>query len=319
MADILMSMIMTFDRGKPESAIYDEVYAPALETFLTSFKGFRIESTDPLVMEYYTDAVSIDAEWTAGQGVGNPYIFWPYYTEGEGSWSEIAIANAAEAAGELAYSADKATANEIEHTSFVGGPSLEILAKYLGEAVAETPIPYEPALAEYLTAEEAATRYANLQAFYEEHGHFWAGTGAYILDQVFLTEKSLVLKTNPEYADLSDRWSGYSEPKIAEVEIDGAGQVTAGDEILFDVYVTFKGEPYASADMKQVKFLLYDATNAIVTVGEAEMVAEGQYQIIIPADVSAGLAAGANKLEVAAVPLAVSIPTFASVEFVTTP
>ncbi|HCK64872.1 MAG TPA: ABC transporter substrate-binding protein, partial [Anaerolineae bacterium] len=54
--DFVMGMIMTFDRGKPESALYDEGYAPTLDAFLASFKGVQIESTDPLVISTYTDA-----------------------------------------------------------------------------------------------------------------------------------------------------------------------------------------------------------------------------------------------------------------------
>jgi peptide/nickel transport system substrate-binding protein len=318
-ADFVMSMIMSFDRGKPESAIYDEVYKPSLESFLATFKGFKIESTDPFVLTYYTDSVSIDAEWTAGAGVGNSSIFWPAYTEGEGSWSEIAVANLAEAAGELAYSADKATEKEIEQTSFVGGPSLDILAKYLDGAIADSTIPYAATMSQYLTADQAKARYENLKSFYVAHGNFWAGTGPYVLDHAYTTEKNLVLKNNPDYADMADRWAGYAEPKIAVAEIDGPGQITIGEEATFDVYVTFKDEPYAASDIKQVKYLLYNAKNEIVSVDYASLVADGQYSIVLPADVTSKLEAGANKLEVAVVPLAVSIPTFTSVDFVTNP
>ncbi|NTU54776.1 MAG: hypothetical protein HGA79_00825, partial [Anaerolineales bacterium] len=58
---------------------------------------------------------------------------------------------------------------------------------------------------------------------------------------------------------------------------------------------------------------------AVVSVGEATAVADGQYSVVIPAEVTATLAAGANKIEVAVVPLPVAIPTFQSFEFVTAP
>jgi peptide/nickel transport system substrate-binding protein len=104
----------------------------------------------------------------------------------------LAISNLAEAAGELAYTQDKADTAEIENTSWVGGPSLEILDKYLDQAASESYIPFEPTLGEFITQEEADQRYANLKDWYEEHGHFWVGTGPYYLDRVFTTEKSLV-------------------------------------------------------------------------------------------------------------------------------
>jgi peptide/nickel transport system substrate-binding protein len=307
-----MGMIMTFDPGTEGSAIYDESQAGALESFKSVFKGYKIVSTEPLVIEYYSDGFALDAEI-------NVTTLWPAYAYGEAPWHTLAIGNLADAAGELAYSADKADANEIEWLSFIGGPSLEILKAKLDQAAAESLVPYAATLGQFITADEAAARYANLASWYDAHGHFWVGTGGYYLDQVFLTEKTATLKHFADHPDLSDRWARFGEPKVAEVEIDGAGQVTIGDEATFDVFVTFGGEAYPADEIKQVKFLLYDATGAVVTVGEATAAGDGQYTVVIPADVTATLEAGANKVEVAVVPLPVAIPSFQSFEFVTAP
>jgi len=312
MADVIMGMIMTFDRAKEASAIYDEQAVPGFLPFMENFKGMKIVSTDPLTIEYYSNLYSLDAEL-------NIPIFFPTYTFGEGSWDMIAVSNLAEAAGELAYSIDKAGTAEIEQTSWIGGPSLEILAKYLDQAIAESVIPYAPTMSQYLTAEEAVARYEATKAWYADHGHFWIGTGPYYVDQAFLTEKSLTLKSFADYPDLSDRWANYGEPKLATAELDGPGQVKIGDEATFDVYVTFKDEAYPSAEIKQVKFLLYNAKNEIVTVGEAVLVEEGLYSIVLDAATTGLLEAGSNKLEIAVVPITVSQPTFQAVEFVTAP
>ncbi len=310
--DFIMSWIMLFDRAKPESVLYDEVYEPNLTAFLDTFKGFRVVSTDPFVFEYYSDAVNQDAEL-------NVTGSWATYSFGEGSWSQIAIGNLAETNGELAWSEDKANNKEIEYLSFVGGPSLEILSAKLDQAESESYIPFAPTLSQYITADEAATRYANLKAFYNEHGHFWLGTGPYMLDKAFPTEKTLTLKNFADYPDTADRWSGFTEPKLASAELDGSGLVKIGEEATFDLFVTFKDEPYPQDEIKSVKFLLYDATGEVVMVGEAEAVGDGQYSIVLPADITAQLAAGSNKLEVAVVPLTVAIPAFTSIEFVTSP
>ena len=311
-ADFVMAMIMTFDRSKPESAIYDEQSVPTFDVFMSQFKGMKIVSTDPLVVDYYTDTYSLDAELSI------PAI-WPVYPNNveESDWGFIAIANAAEAGGELAYSVDKALANEVEQTSYIGGPSLEILAKYLDTAIAEQTIPYAPTLGEFLTAEEAVARYEALKAWYGEHGHFKIGTGPYFIDQAFLTEKTATVKQFADYPDLADRWAGWSIPKLATVELDGPGQVKIGEEATFDVFITFNDEPYATDEIKMVKFLLYNASNEIVKVAEAVAVEDGQYSIVLDAATTSALAAGSNKLEVAVVPLTVSQPTFMSIEFVT--
>ncbi len=311
-ADVIMGLILTFDRAKPESAIYDEAAVPVFESFMSSFKGVKIVSTDPLVVEYYTDLTQPDAENMA-------ISLWPNYGFGESKWDAIAIGNLAEAAGELAYSTDKATAAQVEWTSYVGGPSLEILKKYLDQAAAESFIPYAPTMGQYVTPDEAKARYDNLSNFYADHKHMIVGTGPYVLDEVFLTEKSLTLVNYPDYPDLADRWSSFGEPKLAEAELDGSALVTIGEEATFDVFVNFQGEPYPSAEIKQVKFLFYNAKGEVALVGDAELVAEGQYKVVLPADVSADLEAGSNKVEVAVIPVLVSVPAFASMEFVTAP
>jgi len=313
--DFIMSMIQGFDPAKPESAIYDESLVPSLDATLQSFKGYRIISTDPLVIEAYNDSYNADAEL-------NILPLWPispFGLSGENSWQIFAISNLAEANGELAYTRNKADILEVEQTSWVGGPSLEILSKYLDQAASESYIPYEPTLGEYITKEEADLRYANFKQWFEDHGHLWVGTGPYYLDQVFTTEKSLVLKNNTEFVDLADRWAEFSEPKLASLQLDGPAQVKAGEEAVFDALVNFKDQPYAEADIKEVKYILYDATGAVVEVGSAEMLSEGEYQVTLPADTTSKLPNGSARLELAVVPIPVAIPAFTSLDFVAIP
>jgi peptide/nickel transport system substrate-binding protein len=312
-ADVVMAMIMRFEQAKPESTIYDEASVPLFDAFMLSFRGYNILSTDPLVVEYYDDQVLTDAELL----VAPQSVIWPWWNLGEGAWHVLTIANLAEAAGECAYTIDKAEPAGIEQTSFIGGPTLEILDAKLTEAAAENLIPFAPTMSEYLTAEEAATRYANLQAFNDDLGHYWIGTGPYYLDSVFFTEKTAVVKHFADYPYLAERWATFGEPIIAEVDMEGPAQVTVGEEAKFDVFVTFKGEPYKVENVKYVKAMLYDANGNTVLVKEAEMVVEGQYVVTLTAGETAALAAGSNKLEVAVVPLVVNQPTFAAVEFVT--
>jgi peptide/nickel transport system substrate-binding protein len=73
LGDFIMGMILTFDRGKEASPIYDEATVPDLESFLSHFKGVRILSTDPLVIETYDDQYALDAENSIS-------TWWPYYS-----------------------------------------------------------------------------------------------------------------------------------------------------------------------------------------------------------------------------------------------
>jgi peptide/nickel transport system substrate-binding protein len=313
-ADFVMPMIFTFDWGKEGSAIYDESYAGTLASFQATFKGWRILSEDPLSIELYSDTYYLDAETNA---VPFRTQFWPEYGYGNSSWAMMAVANLAEAGEVLAYSADKADALEVDWMSWIGGPSLELLSGYLDQAAADTYIPYEPTLGAYITADEAATRYANLQAWYADHSHFWVGTGPYYLDQVLLVEKTATLKQYENYVDLSSKWAGFAEPKLAVVELDGPGRVTIGEAATYTVYVTYAGEPYPDDEIATVKYILYDATGAIVEVVDATALGDGVFEFTLSADTTGALAAGSNKIEVAVVAIPVSIPTISSLEFVT--
>jgi peptide/nickel transport system substrate-binding protein len=309
-ADLIMPWIMTFERANEASAIYDESSVSAFNTFMSAFKGFRVTSTDPFTFEFYSDLYALDAEL-------NVTTSWPEYGFGNASWYMIAVGNLAEENGELAYGNAKSDANEVEWMSFIDGPSLEILTKYVDQAAGESYIPYAATLGQFLTAEEAAAAYANYKAWFEKQGHYWVATGPYYLDKVFSTEKTITLKHNPDFVDLADKWSGFASPKIAEAEVDGEGRVTIGSEASFDVFVTFQGEAYPTAELDNVKYLLFDATGTLVSVGAAEAVADGQFVVTLSGEETAKLAEGSNKLEVVVVSKLVSIPTFVSFQFVT--
>lgn len=311
-ADFMMAMIMGFDRGKPESVIYDPVAEENLAAFLDHFKGFKIISTDPLVIETYDDLWYLDAEWM-------PSTWWPNYGYGVAPWHTIAVANQAEAAGTLAYSADKADEKAVEWMSFISGPSLDILASALVSATAETLIPYAPTMSEYLTSDEAAARYANLQTWYNLKKTFWVGNGPYYLDGVFPTESTVSVARNPNFVDLANKWDRFGEPKLSTVEVEGPASVTIGEAAEFNVMVTFKDEAYPAAEIGSVAYLVFDTTGALAGKGAAEAVADGQYKVTLPAELTSALAAGSNKLEVAVVSKVVSVPSFGAYEFVTAP
>lgn len=308
-ADFVMGMIMTFDPAKEASGLYDESYVPTLEAYMATFKGVKIESTNPLVISTYTDSYALDAE-----AFGSSW--WPNYGYGPGAWHNLTPAIMAEVAGEIAFTTDKASAKEVEWTNFIDGPTLEIQKKYLDQALAEGYIPFAPTLGQYITADEAKARYENLAKWYGDHGHFWIGTGPFYLDKVFTTEGNAVLKRNENFPDFADKWARFAEPMIPLAEVSGDGQVIIGQEASFDVFVTYNNEPYPAADMASVKYLIFDSNNNLIASGDAELVADGHYKVTLDAETTSKLEAGANKLEIAAVSNLVSIPAFAQFEFV---
>ena len=314
-SDFVSVMISTFDLGDPASANYDAGTAPALELFLSAFKGVRILSTDPLVIETYTDAYGLDAE----NGLTS---WWPNYGFGEAPWHTIALGLLADANGEAVFSNNKSTELSVDQLNYISGPTLDILSAQLN-GTEETPgaaadgyIPYAPTMSQYVTAEEAATRYANLQEFFRRRGHYWLGTGAFYLQRAFPVEGTVILERNENFPDQADRWSGFSAPPIPEVLLDGSDRVTIGTEATYEVFVDFQGEAYPADDVASVAYMLFDASGEIVATGDATAVEDGLYEITLSAEVTGLLTAGSNELQVVVVSKRVALPASDSIQFV---
>ncbi len=316
-ADFVMNMILSFDPGKQDSPIYDESLVPSLETFLTHFKGVRIVSIDPLVIETYDDQYLLDAENCITTWYPSKYVPTSS-TTGMIAWHNLVPAMMAEANGEMAFSTAKATEKDIDWTSLLAGPTLEVQARYLDQALAEKYIPFEPTIGQYVTPEDAAARYENMKQWFTAKKHMWIGTGPYFLDQVFPVEKTITVSRYDGYLFPADQFSGFGEPQIATASVEGPNMVVAGTEAAFDIMVNFHDEAYPSEDIDQVAYILFNADNEVLSKGEAESLGDGMFQIILDAEATGKLDEGGSRLSVAVTSKVVSIPAFASFEFVVT-
>jgi peptide/nickel transport system substrate-binding protein len=312
--DFVMAMILGMDRGQEASPYYDASRTAALNTFLAAFKGVKIVSTDPLVIETYTDAYALDAEVAVFNST-----WWPWNGRTEGAWHTIALGLGAELAGEAAFSTAKAAELEVEQLNYIAGPTVDILQGQLDAIMASGELPYAPTLSQYITPEEVSTRFANMAEWKRTRGHFWVGTGAFYLERAFPVEGTVILQRNPAFTDPADKWARFGAPAIAEVEVEGPARVTIGQEAVVDAFVTFQGEPYAQADILDVKYLVFDAENNLAATGVAEAVEDGHYQLTLDAETTNKLAAGSNKLEIAVISKRVAMPSFGELLFVTAP
>lgn len=319
LADIVMTMIMQFDQAKEASPHYDEATVPNLQTFMGAFRGWKIVSEDPLIIEYYTDAYQLDAE----NNVTNLRTAYPclggVYTQGQGAWHNMAAALRLEANGEATFSPDKAETLEVEWMSWIAGPTLDLLTNQLAAAREETWIPFEPTLSQYITAEEADARYANLQEWFRRYGHYYVGTGPFFLQKAFPVEGTLILQRNTEYPDMADKWDRYSSAPIPEVLIDGEDRVTIGGEAVYDVYVDLNGEPYVVDEISMVRYLVFDATGELVEVGDGVAVEDGYWTVTLSSDMTGGLTEGSNQLAVIVVSDRALVPVRDTFQFVTAP
>jgi peptide/nickel transport system substrate-binding protein len=305
-------MILTFYRPDPKSAIYDEAAARAFRTFKGHFRGWKIVSRDPLVIEAYSDQFFPDAELIA-----QARDVYPYYAQGIGAWHTLALGIQAEINKELAFSRAKADKLKVEYMSYIAGPSLRTHEKNLAALVAKPFIPYEKTLGTFVTADEAKARFANLDKWFKDRGHFWVGNGPLYLHAVRPVEKIVTLRKFADFPDNADKWLRFAEPNIPVVAVSGPSRVTVGQKADFSVKVTFKDKPYAMKDIDFVKFMVLDAKGDIAVVADATAVKDGEWSISLTADQTNKLAPGSNRLEVVVVSKLVAIPTAESFSFVT--
>lgn len=321
LADFVMGMILTFDRGKPDSKIYDQGYADStLSAFMSHFKGVKIVSTNPLTITTWDDEINLDAEniidsWYpsyGGNGDGDAYGY------GTGAWHNLTPAIQAEADDKMAFSVAKSSGLNVDETSLISGPTLAIEATYLDQDAASGYIPYAPTMSQYITVENAKARYANLQAFYKAHSNLWLGTGPYFVDQVDTTAGSITLTRFPDYIYSFDRFSGLGQPEIAVASVNGPTTVKVGDDAAFIVTVTFNNAPYPAADLDKVSYTLFGSDGSVVANGDAAMTQEGQFTIDLTPDVTGKLPTGSASLSVAVSSKAIGMPTLLTYQFVVT-
>lgn len=214
--DFVMTMIVLLDRGKKDSPIYDPDQEASVEAFLSTFKGVRVISAESnLIIETYSDLWCLDAEWNTttwfpAYGTYDPDNY--AWTLQPGFWHTIAVGCLAEESMELAFSSEKANTLGVECTDYTKGSSLSVLKSWMDWAAAESYIPYAPTLADYITADEAAERWSNLQNWYADQGHFWVGSGPLYLEGVDPSRRTIDLKRFDDYPDGADRWLFLLEP-----------------------------------------------------------------------------------------------------------
>jgi len=199
--DFIMGIILSFDRAKPESAIFDEAAVAGFNSMMAHLRGVRVitdHPTYPLIIETYSSLFTLDAEI----GVST---WFPYYAQGPGFWHVLAVAIMAEANRELAFSATKSRTLGVEWTNLIGGPSLPILAKHLDEMLLTGVIPYAGVLGKFITQGEVAERMGNLFTWYTAKGHMWVGNGPFFLDRFDLVAKNMLLTRFADYAFTGER------------------------------------------------------------------------------------------------------------------
>jgi peptide/nickel transport system substrate-binding protein len=312
--DMLLQFIMSIDVAKPDSPIYDEAQVASLEQFLTVFKGARITSRDPVTIEIYYDGFYLDAEAQVFNRIGT--LFWPYYSQGMAPWHTMAAGWLAEEQELTTFSEDKGDKLGVDRQNWVAGESLNILLEKAEEAQAINFVPYQYEMLKWIDPGEIYTRYENMKTFLETYGHLWIGNGPMMIESIDPIAKIVVGVRFEDYCHDLCKFLAFAAPKFGVMDVAGPDTVAIGAEAVFTAELTYEGEAYPKKDIQEVKYLVFDATGELAFSGAGEILGDGQLQVTLSADETAGLVAGSSKIEIIAVLLPVAKPSFGSYTFI---
>ncbi len=308
-ADFVMRIIMRFELSDKGSALYHE--DDRVNSWREHFKGYKIISTNPLVIESYHDDVAIDAE-------SNVEAVWPEYGRGQAPWHLVAASNLAVTEGKLEYFSNAVAGQAgVQWMDWLSGDSLDILKRQVENAKTQGFVPYQKVLGAYINADTASKAYENLLAFHEAHGHFVVGCGPYYVKQVDQENKQVTLMHYKHYTEPSDKWEHLENPMVLKVKLDGPKAVKKGEENKFNVYATYgdEGVVYPHDALRSLWVMLYDEHGMMVYSEKMEApMADGVYPIIITDTMIDALGEHHGIIEVVAVPMAVSVPAWDSMK-----
>lgn len=299
LADWVALWPLGFERVYNGSPLFDESAIEGHKNWRRLWRGMRIISVHPLIIEYYVNYTHQEAEFIAEWAAGWPNIPWHVRTVGiyaEENGMGVAFSS---------YKADKIGA---EWTNYIGGPSLKILNEALNKMISEGYIPFKEWAGKYITREEAIARYNNLKKWYEKHGHFWVASGPFYLDSVNFQAHQAVIKAFRDYTYKADRWSWLSEPPKPESSLSVPDVIIQGFKATFTVNLKYKGKPYPNDRIDFVKYIILDTTGNVVYYGNAEAKEPGTWEISLDSTKTSSLKPGVYKIMTIALSKDVAIP-----------
>lgn len=201
-ADIVMSFMTKTELVTKTSSLYDEYIAENYLDKLSKFKGFRVTSVKPLIIEYYTDEYDLYVS-------NNIKPFWVDYINGQQSWAIASVANHLIDEGAAFYTKGSANDNGTTHLDYLKGDSLSLLEKSTSDLKVTGFIPYKALLEQYITPDDAKVRYDNILKFYKQYGHFNIGLGPYVINNVDPLAPALTLAHYDGLDIKSDELASY--------------------------------------------------------------------------------------------------------------
>ncbi len=275
--DVRHEIAMDWRRAFGDLSIQPNAISSSAKAFLSKYKGFEFIDDDTYVT--YIDFWHIDEPEIAANGVYWPDLPWELHETLAQSMLD----------GNLAADEKDATALGVPWMDQTKGASLAIIEEKMNNLTA---LDHEPLGEEgMVSVTDAQARWAALQQWYSDTGHFFLSSGPFWLESFDTASWSFTLKAHRDgYPFRADYWEEYRFPKIPDVALKAPSTVFSGVPAVFAFTSVVAGSPYD--DITSIWFLKDLTTGEIIEQGAGTQIGAGAYTVTLSADLTEELLFG---------------------------
>ena len=304
--DVLYETALAFRRARGDiHAVDGDAAGSGTQLFASTFKGLTYSATS---MTVYLDYWHPDPSTIASTASIFPATPW--------TASELGLSTLLLGTRPCRLSSTTANADGVDQLDMTKGNCLTAMDGNLPGYVAASHRP--PGFdASMIPDTTVATKWAALQTFRTNSGHFFVSNGPYYLSSVDASTSQYRMTRDANYPFTADHWDQFLVPKIPRVEFEASPPVLIGAPATFTVNVAVSSTPYD--DFNMTWLLVNPATSALLFQGVPTRVGAGQYQITLSPIQTASLQAGAYELRTITVGAEAAPPVFATQSFLALP
>jgi len=282
MDDVLYEIALAFRRGSLSGDVHarDPDGAAVESTFLTDvIRGLKV--LGPTTLQLWYDYWHPDP--TAVAAIINPAFPTTPWTASELAMSTVLTG------GEPCRISEVTASNEgKELLDLTKGPCSAAMEASLTGYSRSNHRP--PGLSEYISVQEAKSRWSALWQFRNRTGHYYASNGPFVLEQIDDVAMTSQMVRYAAYPFPADRWDALLRPRIPQIQIGPVPNVGIGSSATIPVVTTLDANLLDEVSLHW--FLVAASTSDVRLRGNPVHVGPGYWEIRLSGQMTATLTAG---------------------------
>lgn len=306
MNDVLEQVALLSRRHHGDIAARDSGALDFSEFQLASaFRGLRVVDADTI--EIYLDFWHLDPAEIAGVA-----DLWPQVP-----WEVAELAMATVLHDHTRLSSQAAFGQGRTWIDLSRGRTLAFMDNEISTANVTTAGPgvtRPPGFEGRISQAEAESRWAAITSWRTTQGHYYPGSGPYVLQSVDFNTRQVVTNRFADYPFGADRWDSFLDPSVPDLEVEADDDVEPGDEGEVEIETSSDDEPFN--DLALRFRIVREADQAVLLTGQPTASDEGEWTIEMSPSFTSTLAPGRYRVDVAASSRVAPYTVVASTTFV---